>query len=104
MTEQAKALGLGDRLGLEKHLANRIRRADSEARNYLRFMRAAIERNDEQNAHKWAALAESARGRGDKVARAYFDVVTDRERRADLERRERLAEQAIGRKSTRAVA
>ena len=40
-------------------------------------------------------------GRGDKIARALLSVVADRERRADLERQERLAEQALGKKPAR---
>ena len=50
---------------------------------------------------KWAALAESAYGRGDTIARALYTIVADRERRADLERQERLAEQALGKKPAR---
>lgn len=117
LTAAATAEGMLDRLGLERLLADRVRKADREADAYQRLARRALKRgvvrqgpdgpidgDEHATAQKWAALAESARGRGDKTARALHIVVADRERRADLERRERLAEQAIGRKSTRAVA
>lgn len=114
MTERAKALGMLDRLGLEKHLANRIHRADREGKLYRARAEKCIEQGVERMgpdgpvagdadgaAVKWAALAESAHGRGDKIARALLSVVADRERRADLERQERLAEQALGKKPAR---
>ena len=109
MTAQAKALGLLDRLGLEQHLADRIGKADREANAYRRHAKKCLDQGVERNgpdgpiaadadaaAVKWCALAESARGRADKVARALLSVVSDRERRADLERQERLAEAALG--------
>lgn len=114
MTEQAKALGMLDRLGLEQHLVERIRKADREANAYRRAARKCLDHGVERMgpegpvaadadaaAVKWCALVESARGRADKVARALYTVVADRERRADLERQERLAEQALGKKPAR---
>lgn len=107
MTKQARELGMLDRLGLEQHLANRIRRADNQAKAYRRRMDQVLEQGIERTspegpvagdadaaAVKWGALAEQAYGRGDKLARALHMVVSDRERRSDLERRERLAEMA----------
>lgn len=102
LTARARAEGLLDRLGAERALANRIRKADREARLYLDAMRRAMQRDDETNAQKWAALAESARGRADKIARVLWAIISDRERRADLERRERLAQPLA--KPARAVA
>lgn len=116
MTERAKAAGLIDRLGLEEHLAKRIDRGDRQARFYLKRARQIledgvvkrvtqdgeerlIEADRDAAAVKWAGLAEVAAGRADKVARALHALVADRERRTDLERRERLAEAATGKKA-----
>jgi hypothetical protein len=114
MTIRAAALGMLDRLGLEKHLAKRIDRADREARAYrkqaARILDAGVvkmgpegpvEADRDAAAVKWAALAEVASGRGDKLARALHAVVSDRERRADLERQERLTEAAQGKPKVR---
>lgn len=105
MTEQAKALGMLDRLGLEQHLADRVRKADNMAKHYLRAARKCLAQGVERMgpngpvaadadaaAVKWAGLAENASGRGDKLARALHMIVADREQRADLERHERNTE------------
>lgn len=109
MTAQAKALGMLDRLGLEKHLAERVTQADRRSRLYLarakRCLKHGVEKmgpdgpvaaDADAAAVKWAALAEQASGRADKVARALYACVRDREERADMERQERLAEIAVG--------
>lgn len=119
MTAQARAEGLLGRLGLERHLTERMRKADKQAKYYLRAMRKCLDQGVERMgpegpvaadadaaAVRWAALAESASGRADKIARALHTLVADRERRADLERQERIAEAATKptRPTTRAVA
>lgn len=96
LTAQARAEGMLDRLGSERLLTKRILKADREHRFYRKAMERAIERGDEQSAVKWAALGESALNRGDKLARHLLAVVSDRERRADLERRERGVEAVQG--------
>lgn len=117
MTERARALGHHDRLWLEEHLIGRVERADREARQYRkqarRILKAGIVKmgpdgpvdgDSDSAAVKWCALAEQASGRADKIARALHGVVSDRERRAEVERMERLAEQALGGKTKRGVA
>ena len=109
LTLIAHADGMIDRLGVERLLASRILRADKDARFYIRLAKRALDRgavaqgregpvdaDENAVAQKWCVLAESANNRGDKAARALFTVVTDRERRADLERREALAAGAMG--------
>ena len=109
LTLIAHADGMIDRLGVERLLAERILRADKDARFFVRLAKRALERgvvvqgrdgpidaDANATAQKWCVLAESANNRGDKAARALFTVVTDRERRADLERREVLAAGALG--------
>jgi hypothetical protein len=119
MTLRAKSLGMLDRLGLEEHLAKRINRSDREARFYRKRALQIIEEgvvkrivqdgeerlidvDRDAAAVKWAGLAEVAAGRGDKLARALHAVVSDRERRTDLERRERQVAEAQGRPKARA--
>ena len=115
MTEAAHAVGILDRAGLARHLVERMRKADKMATAYRRRMRQVIkdgvvklgadgpvEADSDSAAVKWAALAEQASGRGDKIARALFAIVADSERRAELDRREELAKAALGRPSGKA--
>lgn len=109
MTAQARELGMPDRLGVERLLLARIRRADAVASKYrlrsgtvlkrgaVRMGREGpVDADEEKVAQGWDALAEQARNRGDKAARHLYSAVIDRERRADLERQERLAEKVTG--------
>ncbi len=109
LSVQAKAEGLLDRLGAERLLAERLLKSDREAEAYGRAARRALKRgvvkmgpegpveaDADATAQRWFTLKEQARSRGDKMARALLGIVTDRERRTDLERRERLAESAMG--------
>lgn len=117
LTAQARAEGMLDRLGLERMLADRVHRADREAKFYraraLKIIEQGVVKMGREGpvdgdadaaAVKWATLAENARGRADKVARALYGIVADRERRADLERQERVADRVQRPTPTRAVA
>lgn len=104
LTAEAEAAGLPGRLDLERLLMARVRSADKVARYYRLRSGKVLERgtvrmgregpvdaDEEKTAQGWDALAEQARNRGDKAAGRLYTLVADRERRADLERRERLA-------------
>lgn len=114
LTAQAAAEGLLDRLGVERLLMARIRSADKVAKHYRTRSALVLERgavrmgregpidaDEDKTAQGWDALAEQARNRGDKSAGRLTAMIYDRERRADLERQERLAEQALGKKPAR---
>lgn len=119
LTAQAAAEGMLDRLGVERLLAARVRSADQVAvkyRNRSKIVRdrgavrmgreGPIDADEEKVAQGWDALAESARSRGDKAAGRLYTVVADRERRADLERHERMTADLRGKSkaSSRGVA
>lgn len=92
MLERAAAIGIHDRVTLAAQLLDRLRKSDRQAKFYLKRTRICLDEGRDADAVKWASLAEQSSGRGDKIARAYYAVVSDTERRAELERRERMAE------------
>ena len=107
------------RAGIEAEMARRVIAADKEATNYRRAMKRVLkvgavklgpdgpcEADSERLAQGWGALCEQARNRADKAVRDLFGAVSDRERRAELERRERLVQEIEGRPraSTRGAA
>ena len=110
LTAAAEQEGMLDRLAVERMLAERVRRADRDAAFFRRLAKRALKQGvtkqtaegpmdaDEQaTAQKWCMVSESANGRGDKSARALYTLVCDRERRAELERREALAAGVLSR-------
>lgn len=109
LCEDAEALGMPGRLGVERLIMRRIRQADEVAKRHRR--RSAIVRKrgavrmgregpidaeEDKTAQGWDALADQADNRGDKLARALQAMVTQREHYARLERQERLAESIGG--------
>lgn len=96
LTAQANADRMLDRLGAERQTGLHVHRALRQARFFWKAMQRAIDADNVADAQKWAALAESASGRADKLVRSLHGLIADRERRADAERLGRLADALPG--------